>query len=198
MKRALLLCVTAVLLSACGSIPPLNFSVPNVGPSPAKLDAEVKSLTVTVARPDEKTGGLPPTAEGLAPLWKTSVEEALDRMAIFNDDASRKVSLSVKILKLEVPGAGLSMTTDAAARYEIIDRKTGSVIFTTDISSSGTTPLDFAFQGVARARESVNRAVQNNISQFLQQLQTVDLSKPMFPTAAVPAAASPKAMAPTS
>ena len=33
-------------------------------------------------------------------------------------------------------------------------------------------------------RESINRAVQNNITQFLQALETVDVQKPMFPVKA--------------
>jgi len=172
----------AVLLSACGSIPLLNFSVPNVGVSQKKIDAEMKSMTVTIARPDEKTGDLPVGMEQMVPqLWQTSLTESLNKMAIFQDDASRKVNVSVKILKLEVPGAGFSMTTTTAARYEIMDRKTGDLIFSQDVSSSGVTPVDYAFMGVARARESINRAVQNNITQFLQALETVDVNKPMFP-----------------
>ncbi|OQW86020.1 MAG: UDP-N-acetylglucosamine acyltransferase [Rhodoferax ferrireducens] len=172
----------AVLLSACGSIPPLNFSVPNVGVSQKKIAAEMKSMTVTIARPDEKTGDLPVGMEQMVPqLWQTSLTESLNKMAIFQDDASRKVNVSVKILKLEVPGAGFSMTTTTAARYEIMDRKTGDLIFSQDVSSSGVTPADYAFMGVARARESINRAVQNNITQFLQALETVDVNKPMFP-----------------
>jgi len=174
--------VTAFVLSGCGSVPPLNFSVPNVGVSQKKIDAEMKSMTVTIARPDEKTGDLPLGIEQLVPqIWQTSLTEALNKMAIFQDDAVKKVNVSVKILKLNPPGAGLAMTTETAARYEITDRKTGDVIFTQDITSSGTTPLDYAFMGVARARESINRAVQNNITQFLQALETVDIQKPMFP-----------------
>lgn len=172
----------AVLLAGCGSVPPLNFSVPNVGVSQKKIDAEMKSMTVTIARPDEKTGQLPVGMEQMVPqLWQTALTEALNKMVIFQDDASKKVNISVKILKLNPPGAGASMTTETAARYEIIDRKTGDIIFTQDISSSGTTPFDYAFLGVARARESINRAVQNNITQFLQALETVDVQKPMFP-----------------
>lgn len=174
--------VTAVILSGCGSIPPLNFSVPNVGVSQKKIDAEMKSMTVTIARPDEKTGDLPVGMEQMIPqLWQTALTESLNKMAIFQDDATKKVNLSVKILKLNVPGGGFSMTTETAARYEIMDRKTGDLIFTQDISSSGTTPLDYAFMGIARSRESINRAVQNNITQFLQALETVDVNKPMFP-----------------
>jgi len=171
-----------VFLSGCGSIPPLNFSVPNVGVSQKKIDAEMKSMTVTIARPDEKTGDLPVGMEQMVPqIWQTSLTESLNKMAIFQDDSAKKVNVSVKILKLDVPGAGFSMTTSTAARYEIMDRKSGDLIFSQDIASSGTTPVDYAFMGVARAKESINRAVQNNITQFLQALETVDVNKPMFP-----------------
>ncbi len=177
--------VATVLLSGCGAIPPLNFSVPNVGVSQKKIDAEMKSMTVTIARPDEKTGDLPVGMEQMVPqLWQTALTEALNKMTIFQDDATKKVNVSVKILKLNSPGAGAAMTTETAARYEIMDRKTGDVIFTQDIASSGTTPFDYSLLGVARARESINRAVQNNITQFLQALETVDIQKPMFPAKA--------------
>ena len=92
-----------------------------------------------------------------------------------------KVNVSVKLLKLIVPGGGLSANTEAAARYEIMDRKTGDIIFTQDITSSGLTPANYALEWRARARESVNRAIQNNITLFLQALETVDIQKPMFP-----------------
>lgn len=181
-RNVMILGFAVLILSGCGSVPPLNFSVPNVGVSQKKIDAEMKSMTVTIARPDEKTGDLPLGIEQIVPqLWQTSLTEALNKMAIFQDDAPKKVNISVKILKLNVPGAGASMTTETAARYEIMDRKTGDIIFTQDISASGTTPFDYAFLGVARARESINRAVQNNITQFLQSLETVDVKKPMFP-----------------
>lgn len=172
----------SLLLAACGSVPPLNFSVPNVGVSAKKIDAEMKSMTVTIARPDEKTGDLPAAMEQVVPnLWQTALVESLNKMAIFQDDSAKKVNISVKILKLEVPSGGFSFTTQTAARYEIMDRKTGDLIYAQDISSSGTTPVDFAYLGLARARESINRAVQNNITQFLQALSTVDPQKPMFP-----------------
>lgn len=183
---SLLISTTVVLImSGCGSIPPLNFSAPNVGLSQKKIDAEMKSMTVTIARPDEKTGDLPAAMGQLVPqLWQTALTESLNKMAIFQDDATKKVNLSVKILKLDIPGGGFSFTTQTAARYEIMDRKTGDIIFTQDIASAGTTPADFAFAGIARQRESINRAVQNNITQFLQALETVDVQKPMFPAKA--------------
>lgn len=172
-----------LFLTGCaGTIPPLSFSVPNVGLSEHKIDAELKSVTCTTARPDEATGDF---AAGVGPatcdLWKTSLQEALDKMLIFRDDAPKKLSLSIKILKLDVPGAGFSFTTKTDAKYEITDRSNGAIISSIIINSEGTTPLGYAFAGITRARESINRAVQNNILQFLQTLDTLDISKPMFP-----------------
>ena len=170
---------------------PVSFSAPNIGVSSTKLDAELKSLTVTVARPDEAIGKIQvpivfchDTLE-FCPisfytgLWKTALEEAFNRMAIFKDDSPKKVSLAVKILKFQVSEFP---ATHTSARYEIIDRSDGSIIFTTDISTTGDVPFDYAFVARVRLLESVNRSVQNNIIQFLQVLETVDMDKPMFPS----------------
>ena len=179
--------LTLVLLFSfgCVSLPPVNFSVPNIGVSSTKLDAELKSLTVSVARPDEATGEIDPGIGVHTGLWKTSLEEAFNRMAIFKDDSPRKVSLAVKILKLGVPRFGAGMTTHASARYEIIDRSDGSIIFTTDVSTSASAPPTsgvIQFAGVDGVHESINRSVQKNIIQFLQVLETVDMDKPIFPS----------------
>ena len=171
-----------LFLGGCAARPPMNFSVPSVGVSQKKIDAELKSMTVTIARPEEKSGNLPAGMEAVVPqLWQTALTESLNKMAIFQDDATKKVNLSVKILKLDMPGFGAGMTTLTGARYEIMDRKTGDLIYAQDINASGEVPWDYAFEGITRARESVNRSVQNNIKQFLQALETVDASKPMFP-----------------
>src|ERR1700732_2161678 len=42
MRRLICGIALSFLVSACAQMPPLNFSVPNVGPSTVKLDAEVK------------------------------------------------------------------------------------------------------------------------------------------------------------
>lgn len=185
MNRSLLtlLLFAMLTLGGCAANPPLNFSVPNVGVSQTKLGAEMKSLTVTLARPDEKKGDMPSWAEAEIPaLWRTALMDALDHMTIFTDDSARKVNLSVKVLAIDVPGFGASFTTKTIARYELIDRSNGDIIYTQDIDASGTVPASYAFVGAIRARESVNRSVQNNISQFLQALETVNLDRPMFPS----------------
>ncbi|HBM3044287.1 TPA: UDP-N-acetylglucosamine acyltransferase [Klebsiella oxytoca] len=103
-------------------------------------------------------------------------------MAIFKDNSANTVSLNVKVLAIDVPSFGMAMTTKAVARYEVINRSNGDIIYTQDIESTGTVPVSYAFVGVVRARESINRAVQNNITQFLQALESIELSRPMFPS----------------
>lgn len=182
MKKILTALVTIFVLTGCQSLPPINFSVPDVGYSETKLDAEMRSLTVSLARPDEAKGDMPAGSEGLPALWESALQEALDRMAIFQDDASKKVNLSVKVLALNIPSFGASMTTHSIARYEIIDRSNGDIIYSQEIAADGDVPFNHAFVGMVRARESINRSVQNNIAQFLQALETVDINTPMFPT----------------
>lgn len=183
MKKILFAAVIAASLAACSTNPPLNFSVPNVGVSAKKVDAELKSLTVSLARPDEAKGKIPAQAQHEVPqMWQNALTEALNKMAIFRDDAPRKLSLSVKILAIDIPSFGASMTTKTIARYELIDRADGSIVYTQDVSADGEVPFNFAFAGIVRARESISRSAQNNIAQFLQALETVDTSKPMFPS----------------
>lgn len=149
-----------------------------------RLDAEVRSTVVTVARPDEKKGPIKfamQYSQTIPELWKTGVEDALNRFLIFRDDGKIKLNLSIKILEWDTPAFGASMTTETIARYELTDRNDGTIYYSAEIASKGEVPFNYAFAGVVRAMESANRAVQNNISLFLQQLQTVDLSKPMFP-----------------
>jgi uncharacterized lipoprotein YajG len=182
-----------LMLSGCTTdLPPLNFTPPNVGVSSNKIDAEVRSLVVTIGRPDEQKGDIDvmlveslgtaaSTGSSITQLWKDSLQDSLNRLVIFKDDSPRKVNISVKLLKLDVPSMGTNFETETVARYEITDRSNGDIIFTTDVTSTGSTPMSHAFAGAIRARESVNRSVQNNITIFLQQLETVDAKKPMFP-----------------
>jgi hypothetical protein len=181
----LLFSLAAVVgLSGCATLPPLNFNPPNVGLSAKRLDAELRSTVVTVARPDEKKGELKFSlqySQTIPDLWKTGVTDALNRFLIFRDDGGKKLNLNIKILQWDTPSFGTSMTTETTARYELVDRNDGTIYYSAEIASKGEVPFNYAFVGMVRALESANRAVQNNISLFLQQLETVDLSKPMFP-----------------
>ena len=192
--------VLGAVLVGCAQpqLAPLNFSVPNIGLSARPLDAEIRSLTVTLGRPDEQVGlidweFIDVTGGGaITAAWQIAMQEALDRTLIFRDGGSKKVSVAVKILKLEI-SRGFALTersVETVARYEVIDRTNGDIVYTQEIAAFGVVPIDFAselmmmdadYAGQLGIREGVNRAVQNNISLFLQAAETIDLTRPMFP-----------------
>ncbi len=113
-------------------------------------------------------------------IWKEALQDALNRSLIFIDDADKKINLSVRVTEYDLPAAGLAMKTTASAIYEIVDRANGDLLFAQEISTEGVVPVDYAFYGVTRAVESGNRAVRNNIAEFINILERADLSKPVF------------------
>jgi len=171
-----------MLLGGCAAAPPINFSPPNIGLSAVKHNAALVSTTVTIAGRSEAQGKIIAGGEAVIPtMWKTALEDALVRMAIFRDDAPVRLALVVKILQFEAPTMGLTMVTHTAARYELIDRNSGAIVYTTDVRTDGRSPVGDDFMGANRARISISTSVQNNIADFLKQLETADLTKPMFP-----------------
>lgn len=167
-----------LLLSACTSIPPVDFTVQDVGIIDNRVDAELRSLTVGYASQAQQR--TVQSNHEIPPLWKEALQDALNRSLAFTDDASRKVNLSVRIIEMDVPEFGASMTTKTAAIYEIVDRKNGDLLFAETIESEGVVPFDYAFVGIVRSIESVNRAVRNNIADFITRIDHTDLNKPMF------------------
>lgn len=196
MKRILLVVLASLALTGCAptvlDLPALNFSVPEQGVAKKKHDAEVRSITVTIAGPNERKGTVnvalaetagfgAATGGELARVWRTALEEALNRILIFRDDGKKKISILVKILRLDGPVFGGEMVTQVSAKYEIIDRATGDIIYTDDIDTTGKSPFADNWIGFVRARISINRAVQNNISAFVRAVEGIDIDKPMFP-----------------
>lgn len=170
---AILACAT---LSACAT-QPLNFTPASVQTSGVKLDAALVNVTVGIDSTQGSTfkkkridaGGFEAQIQA---LWKSSLDDSLTRAALFNDDAKRRVNLSVKIMRLALPKGGVVMHTGTVARYELIDRATGKTVYAADIESDGRVGGGYAFAGMTRARESVNRSVQSNIEQFITALQS--------------------------
>lgn len=196
--RLIAVATLAGMLGACTqNTRPMNFSVGEVNAAQRRQDAELKTISMTTAPPGEAAGKIAPIADLAIPAWKVALEDAIDRSAIFRDDATRKLTLNVKVTQLDTPSVGLDMRTTTTARYELIDRATRATLFISDVSTTGLVPAGYAFAGAERAWESMNRAVRDNIQQFLQQISGADLSKPVFP-GTPPAGTAPGTPAPTS
>lgn len=174
MKTKMLgLAVLGLMVSGC-SATALNFAPANVPTAVKRVNAALVSTNVTFASKAEATGKLNTAgAEAdVASLWKSTLDDALIRMAMFRDDSPNKLSLTVKVLELDLRGLGFGART--TARYQLIDRNTGAIVFTTDIKTDGHAS---DYVGVNRARKSANRSVEANIEEFLKQIATADLSK---------------------
>ncbi|MBY5268473.1 hypothetical protein [Spiribacter salinus] len=176
--KLLALVALATVIAGCQTVPPTDFTVQDVGMVDNRKDAELRSLTVGFA-PQAQQDDM--DADSTVPgLWKGALQDAVNRSLVFRDDVDTKVNLSVRITEFDVPAAGVSMTTTVAAIYEIIDRSNGDLLFTQKIRSEGVVPFDYAFMGVVRATESWNRAVRNNIADFINVLDQADLATPAF------------------
>lgn len=152
------------------------------------MDAELKTVNVRAARPDEMTGNNRATdfekATGeyggagtvIVDHWKYSLQDSLDRKLIFRDNVSRTVTISVVILKFSAPDLSFSRFTEVEARYEVMDRGSGAIIWTKTIPSEGRASVGEAFLGSTGFRLSINKAVQTNIEAFLDQLEASIIS----------------------
>ena len=178
LSAALICCFLVLLVTGCTAVPPVDFTVQDVGPVSNRKDAELKSLTVGFA-PQSQQGKVEANAT-IPPVWKEGLQDALNRSLVFRDDGERKVNLSVRITEFDIPAAGVSMKTKVSAIYEIVDRATGDLLFAEKVTSEGVVPFDYAFVGVVRMVESWNRAVRNNIADFINLLEQADISKPIY------------------
>lgn len=174
--------VFIALLSGCATqAPTLNFTPSDVLPAKNRVQAELKSFTVSVAKEEERLGETQVGFFGnqyesnFKQSLREAIEEALTKSAIFNDLANKKVSLTAKVMQFESPNGGINFETTAIIRYEIFDRKDGKLIFRRDISSTGSVPFDYAFLGAIRYTEARNRAMRENITQFINSLEELKI-----------------------
>lgn len=167
----------AIVMTGCATqAPTLDFVPRDVLPTGQKIDYELKSISVSVAKEDERVGE---TQVGLfgnqyesafRQSFKDSLEEAITKSAIFNDISNKKLGLSAKVMQFETPGFSSGFETSFVVRYQLLDRSTGKLVFTRDIRSKGSVPFDYAFLGAIRYTEARNRAVRTNIEQFVSSL----------------------------
>jgi len=52
----------------------------------------------------------------------------------------------------------------------LLDRSNGKLVFTRDITSTGSVPFDYAFSGAIRYTEARNRSGRDNVQQFIGSL----------------------------
>ena len=131
--RKTIIIILFVLSTGCAGVKhqPLNFYPDGIAFSKTKINANLRSLTLSSAGPNEATGHIEFETRiaylqgDPRQLWKNSLQKAIDVMAIFSDESKRYVSLTVTIKKFEVPTSGFDRISHVEAKYQIINRKNG-------------------------------------------------------------------------
>jgi hypothetical protein len=162
------------LLCSCTPGPETEFALASVRPATARIDAALAAVTVEPASRDRAVYPLPRSLTPLLPLWQAALQDAVTRQGIFRPGAARRVSLVVKVLEFSLSGNILSVF----ARYQLVDVPAGNPVFSADIMSSvglsslatGVTSLDDPAVATQN-RTQIIRAIQDNITQFLDQLE---------------------------
>lgn len=161
-------------LCSCAPVPDTEFALASVTPATARIDAGLAAVAVEPASRDRTVYPLPRSLTPLLPLWQGALQDALTRQGIFRPEAARRVSIVVKVLEFSLSGNILSVF----ARYQLFDVPTGNPVFSADIMSNagfgalatGVTSLDDPAVATQN-RTQVIRAIQDNITQFLDQLE---------------------------
>jgi uncharacterized lipoprotein YajG len=175
--QTVILGVFVALLTGCAvQNPTLSFTPQDVLPSAKKIDYELKSINVSIAKDEERQGATQVGFLGnqyetsFRQTFKEALEESIAKSAIFNDLSNNKMALTAKVMQFETPSMSTQFETKMIVRYQMLNRATGKLVFTRDISSVGSVPFDYAFMGAVRYTEARNRAVRDNIVQFIQSL----------------------------
>jgi len=159
---------------ASANYAPANYAPKVVQPSQTRIPHELKDVTVSAAASGEASGRLNDWVAWARGPWKEALGETLARMGIF-EGGGAAVSLSVRILKFESEGYG-DKVGSVTARYELIDAQSGRILYSGLIGSTATAPYTYAFLGETRIRESLNRAVRNNVAAFVEALRTTEIN----------------------
>ncbi len=168
-------------LFSCSPVPETEFALASVTPTEARIDAGLAAVTVEPASRDRAVYPLPRSLTSLLPLWQAALQDAVTRQGIFRPDAARRVSIVVKVLEFSLSGKILSVF----ARYQLFDIPADKPVFSADIMSNaglsglatGVTSLDDPAIATQN-RTQVIRAIQDNITQFLDQLAALARQPP--------------------
>jgi hypothetical protein len=154
-----------LVFPSCVPPPEAEMTLSNVPAAAARIDAVLAAVTVEPASRDRAVNPLPPTLSPLLPIWQAALQDAVARQAIFRSDAPRRLSLIVKVLDFSVSGDTLTLF----ARYQLFDNPAGDPVFSTDIMTNAPLSTGEDATSAIRNRTQATRAIQANITQFLDQ-----------------------------
>ena len=168
--------IACLLVAFCFCLfsPDTGLTLVGAIPAAARIDAVLARVTVEPASRDRAVYPLPRTLTPFLPIWQAALGDALAKQGIFQPGAPRQLSLVVKVLEFSLSGNILSVL----ARYQLFGVPPGDPVFSADVMSNvgfnslatGVTSLDDPAVATQN-RTEVIRAIQDNITQFLDRLE---------------------------
>ncbi len=175
MKNMATLILCSFLLASCAVQPP-SFT-PAVAQTIGRHPGSLQSVSVQADPNGLQSGQIKMVwgADEIPVLWKRGTESAVLQSGVFTGLGEDKYDVLVTILVMKPPAQALTVNTPAKARYDVINAKTRKIVFSTEIETVGRVAFGDSFSGAVRIKESINRATQSNILEFLQRLQASSL-----------------------
>jgi hypothetical protein len=172
--RRRIVALVLLFLPCCVAASAAEVAPGDGAPATARIDAELASVTIEPASRGRAVYPLPSTLGLFLPVWRAALQDALERTGIFRAGAPRRLALEVKVLEFALSGQIL----DVLARYQLFDVASHTLVFSADIMSNqgisglavGVTSLEDPAVATSH-RTEVNRAIEANIVQFLDQLE---------------------------
>ena len=134
--KIVMIVFSIVTISGCA--PNLNFVPDDIPIKNKQIDVNLDTISVAIADKDERHGKVQTwrrEPEVIVAIQK-SLEEVITRSAIFNNASGKKATLFVKILKIKTTNPYFSgVRTNTVISYEIIERKTGKILFSKEIAT---------------------------------------------------------------
>lgn len=175
MKNIAFSVAASVLIAGCAVQPP-SFT-PVVAQTIGRHAGSLHSVSVQAAPESLQAGQIKMIwgSDEIPVLWKQATEAAILQSGVFTGRGERKYDVLVTILVMKPPAQALTVNTPAKARYDVIDAETRRILFSTEVDTVGRVALGDNFSGAVRIRNSISRATQSNVLEFLKRLQTTDL-----------------------
>lgn len=161
----------ALVLTGCTSPKPFDFSLNRVPVAKVKLPYRLTNVSVNVessgAIDEAAYGTRPPGLENLVQPLKNSIQDAVDKSAMFDYNSRKFCALDVKIIGIKRELAGMNFSTTLYVRYSIVNLNSGRPIFNEIVPGFGTTPLGYNFFGAIRSRHSVIKSGKEDVKNFI-------------------------------
>jgi|LauGreDrversion4_2_1035121.scaffolds.fasta_scaffold87574_2 hypothetical protein len=175
MRNILVPLLLLSLLFGCASparIDQMAANIP-VAAVDAKLKKSIALLDVTGGRETNAMW----TSQVASDDFRRALEISLERAGLLSKISSEgRFQLIADLSNLQQPIAGIDMTVTASVQYSLIERKSKKEVYRKVIQQPYTAKFSDAFLGTERLRLANEGAINANISAFIRDIFSLELS----------------------